>query len=144
MTMLFQIRATGRRLGLVAGLLAVVAALAWVPAAGAQGRVRTCSIFHSNALEPHAAWRGYESGTNCGAATAVLIAVLRGEGQFHQGSDSLNSYTLYHGWKCGEETMGFQGCWRPSFNHARAGIAAIDCNNVGGCPTRYQADDPKL
>jgi hypothetical protein len=121
------------------GLVAVLAALVWVPAADAHGRMKTCSIFHSNALEPHAAWRGYGSGTNCGAATAVLIAVLHGQGQIHNGSDQADSYIIYHGWKCAFEGMGSQLCWRPvgSYSHATAQIVAIDCNNVNGCPAKF-------
>jgi hypothetical protein len=138
----------GRKLMLLGGLLAVVAAFIWVPAAvgaGAHARVTTCSTFRSSALKPHEPWRGYESGASCGAATAVLKAVAAGRGQVHQGSDSEDSYIIYHGWKCGLEMMGYQLCWRPtssSFNHASAGIAAIDCSNVGSCPARFPSEDP--
>jgi hypothetical protein len=134
-------RALGRKLGLFGGLLAIVTALAWAPAAGAHARVNTCSIFHSNALGPHERWRGYDSGSvTCGAATAVLSAVLAGRGQVHQGSDAENSYIIYHGFKCGLEMMGGQLCWRPTSStpaHASAEVAAVDCSNLGGCPVRW-------
>jgi hypothetical protein len=143
----FGMRMPRCKLGLLSGLLAVVAALAWAPAAGAHGRVNTCAKFHTSALGPHEPWRAYKAGSvTSGAATAVLDAVLHGHGQVHEGSDSLNSYIIYYGVKCILETMGYQLCWRPTNStpaHASAGIAAIDCNNIGGCPARYPADaDP--
>ena len=133
-------RVMGCKLVLIGGVLASTATLAWVPAAGARSSVKTCGIFHSSALSPHEPWRGYQTGSvTCGAATAVLIAVLAGRGDVHLGSDSENSYIVYHGFKCDLEAMGSQLCWRPagSFSRATAVIAAIDCSNTGGCPARY-------
>lgn len=90
---------------------------------------------------------GYETGSDCGAGVHVLSAVLDGRGFVHQGSDSLGSYILCDGWKCGIEGVGFQRRWQPptrSSAAVRSGIVAINCEDPGGngCPASYPGEDP--
>ena len=119
---------------MIIGVLASIAALALVPSADAHSPTKTCATFHSQ----HLRWRSYKTGkVTCGAATAVLDAVLHGAGQFHKGRAFEDNYVLYHGWKCPQQQMGAEDCWRPphdSYFHATATITAISCANAGGCP----------
>jgi hypothetical protein len=134
----------------VFGIMTVLLAMAWVPSATAREPVQTCGVFHANALGRHQAWRAYKTGAvTCGAATAVLDAVLHNRGYRHIGSDWADSYILYHGWKCLLQQMGDQLCWRPphgsyeSLAHAAAGITAQDCGDPDhGCPPELPKDSP--